>query len=306
MKSINLKWAKDEYNDKFNFGDDLSPYIINKLSGADVRYFRFASSRINTLKDFVNKIIHGKTTLAVFTEFIRCFFAKNYIISIGSILQWYGSSRCIVWGSGIINKTDHINRSRFLAVRGEYTRARLKELGYDAPEVIGDPALLTPLIYTPRSIKKFKLGIIPHITHYEIIKRKFSSDDLKIIKLDGSDLEAIIEDIAACEYTISTSLHGLIISHAYNIKSLWFEYKAKPLPGNNVKFLDYFSSVKIKEYKPFVFDINKKIDPQEIISQILANDDINHSNIDISSLQLRLLEVAPFPVKGNLRHPELS
>lgn len=298
-KYINLKWAKHENTNHYNFGDDLAPYIINKLTGKDVKYFHFANTRINVIKQFLHDLMRGKFSIRYISDFVRCFFARNYIISIGSILQWYGSSRCIVWGSGIINQEDNITRSKFLAVRGEYTKARINELGYTAPEVIGDPALLTPLIYHPNVEKKFKLGIIPHITHYDIVKQRFSSDEINVIKLNDHDLEKIIDHILSCEYTISTSLHGVIVSHAYNIKSLWFSYNDKPLPGKNVKFLDYFSSVKIPEYTPFTLNIDKDIDILEIEKLILQHDDINQAHVNIKDIQKRLISVAPFPVLKN-------
>ncbi|MFT4015908.1 MAG: polysaccharide pyruvyl transferase family protein [Agriterribacter sp.] len=296
MRYINLKWAKSEDDGKFNFGDDLGPYIINKLSGKEVRYFHFANTRVNSIKQFLHGAFKGRLSLKYTSDFFRCFFAKHYLISIGSILQWYGSSRCIVWGSGIINQEDNIQNSTFLAVRGKYTQARIKELGYTAPEVIGDPALITPLIYNPDVKKKYKLGIIPHITHYEIIRSKISSPEIRIIKLDHLDLEKVIDEIVSCEYTISTSLHGVIISHAYNIKSLWFSYNSKPIPGNNVKFLDYFSSVGIPEYKPFTFELEKSINLHAIEDLMLANNDINHAKVDIRKIQEQLISVAPFPV----------
>lgn len=298
---INLKWAKSDDESKFNFGDDLGPYIISKLSGKDIRYFHFANSRLNTIKEFVYGILHGKFSIKYISAFVRCFISKHYMIAIGSILQWYGSSRCIVWGSGIINQTDHIRKSNFFAVRGEYTKARIKELGYDAPEVIGDPALITPLIYTPVVKEKFKLGIIPHITHYEIVKDKISSSDIKVIKLDDPDLEKVIDDIASCEFTISTSLHGIIISHAYNVKSLWFSYKSKPIPGNNVKFLDYFSSVKIPAYTPFTLNLDESININEIEEMMLNNNSINQAQVDIRNIQQQLIKVAPFPVLSKFK-----
>ena len=125
-------------------------------------------------------------------------------------MQWYGSSRCIVWGSGIINQEDNIQNSTFLAVRGKYTQARIKELGYTAPEVIGDPALIMPLIYNPDVKKKYKLGIIPHITHYEIIRSKIASSEIKIIKLDDHDLEKVIDEIVSCSILFPLPFMGLL------------------------------------------------------------------------------------------------
>jgi pyruvyltransferase len=265
-KKINLKWARHDNDEIRNFGDDLAPYIINKLSGICINHVYFVGPRFGVIKQFLSGIKRGKLSLTYVINFIESFFTKGYVISIGSIIQWYGSPRCTVWGSGIINKIDKINQSNFLAVRGEYTKAMIKKLGFKEPSVVGDPALLLPLLYTPVVIKKYRLGIIPH-------------------------------QICSCEYTISTSLHGLIVSHAYNIKSLWFSYGEVPLYGDDVKFLDYFSSVGIAEYKPFILSLNKKIDSNEIINTILNFDDVSKINVDIKMIQKRLIDVAPFPVK---------
>ena len=40
MKYINLKWAKSEDDGKFNL-EMICSYIINKLTGKEVRYFHF-------------------------------------------------------------------------------------------------------------------------------------------------------------------------------------------------------------------------------------------------------------------------
>jgi len=52
MDKINLKWAKSENREEFNFGDDLGPYIVSKLSGRPIRYLYYANSRIEISKVF--------------------------------------------------------------------------------------------------------------------------------------------------------------------------------------------------------------------------------------------------------------
>jgi pyruvyltransferase len=297
MNRINLKWAKSEDENAFNFGDDLSPYIIRKLSNIEISYIHFAGTRYNITKQFLSRVYHGEFSKKLTSSYIKSFLARKYIISIGSIIQWYGSSRCVVWGSGIMNRKDKISSSKFLAVRGEYTKALIKKQGFKAPNVLGDPALLTPLIYFPIVKKKYKLGVIPHKIHYDSLKNQTFSDDILIIKLDSINLEKVIDDILSCDYTISTSLHGIIISHAYNIKSLWFKYDILPLDGDDVKFLDYFSSVKIPEYSAFPLNSKKKIDCDEIIGIILSNNGINCIKISIANIQKQLIDVAPFPIK---------
>lgn len=298
MKSkINLKWAKSEMPNNFNFGDDLSPYIIHKLTGRQVRYIQFANTRANIIKEFLRGIVRGKLTFNYIKAFFISFFAKYYIISIGSIIQWYGSKRCIVWGAGAISKQDKIKNSKFLAIRGQYTAEIIKKQNQNPPKVLGDPALLLPLIFSPKTSKKYKLGIIPHITHYKEISSKKFPKEILIINLNSPDIEYVINNIVSCEFTISTSLHGIIVSHVYGIKSLWFLYEKISLAGDNMKFLDYFSSVNIPEYTPFIFNTEEIINYRKIIDLILNNENINQIHSDIRKIQTELLRVAPFNVK---------
>lgn len=299
MKNIKLKWYRDKSLKSYNFGDDLAPYLFGKLSGLNVKYVHYANSRINICKQLFSDLRTSDFSLFLFKNFIQSFITTKYIISVGSIIQTYSSSRAIVWGSGIINRNVEINKSDFLAVRGEYTRKRIEELGFKPPKVMGDPALLLPLIFNPVVQKKYKLGVIPHVFHFEEFKKVFTSQDVLVIDLNTNDIEKVLIDIKSCELTISTSLHGIIVSHAYNIKSLWYKYNEIPLRGDDVKYLDYFSSVNIPEYKAYSIDLVNGINYREIIETVLDNENINHINSNLKIIQRQLLEVAPFSVKPN-------
>lgn len=297
MNKINLKWARHDRENSFNFGDDLNPYMIEKLSGQKVNYVRFANTRINVFKEFISLLIKGNVNFKIFKQFVQSIFIKNYIIAIGSILQWYSSSRCIVWGSGIIEQNALIRNSKFLAVRGKYTKNRIQELGFIAPEVLGDPALLLPLIYQPSNQKKYRFGIIPHVNHFHHFKSDFLPENVLLIDLNSNNIENIIEMISSCEKIISTSLHGLIVAHAYKIDALWFYIENQPLHGDNIKFYDYFSSLSIPAYEPLKLEINKIFDIKFVTKLFENNFECNKSRKDLRMVQNSLLEVAPFRVR---------
>jgi hypothetical protein len=300
MKKIKVKWAKHEESNKFNFGDDLNPYIIEGLSGLNVDYIHFASSRLVVVKQFLKGFYKTPSSIFWFTKsFFKSFFSEYYILAIGSILQWYSSKRAIVWGAGIISKTSNVKASNFLAVRGHYTKNRLKELGYNSNIAIGDPALLLPLLYTPRSSKKYKLGIIPHISHYQDIKQKLSNKnkDIHLIDLNTSDIESVVNQIYSCEKILSTSLHGIIVSHAYGVNAIWANYtRQSSIGGDNVKFLDYFSSVDINNYSPYQIDFNGEVDIEKIENLFSNYHDKAIPQIEIRKIQKDLIRVAPFSV----------
>ncbi|WP_010136852.1 polysaccharide pyruvyl transferase family protein [Ochrovirga pacifica] len=297
QKRINLKWARPLNDEYYNFGDDLNPYLIEKLSGIKTSYIHFASSKVDVIKQYLLLLKKNFTSLKFHSYFIKSLFAKEYMIAIGSILNWYSSKRCTVWGAGIINRKYGIRNSNFLAVRGEYTKKRLGELGYNTNVALGDPGLLLPLVYHPEVEKKHEIGVIPHFTHYEKVKAAFPEDDrILIINLNNHNVEEVVRQFLSCKRFVSTSLHGLIIANSYGIDALWFEYKNKPLEKDNVKFLDYFSSVGIPEYVPFILDV----DNFNIDAHIkLVDDNKKYASIqhDLNQIQQGLLKVAPFKVK---------
>ncbi|KAF5280088.1 hypothetical protein FQR65_LT15078 [Abscondita terminalis] len=114
--------------------------------------------------------------------------------------------------------------------------------------VYGDPALLLPLWLKPSEKKKYKLGIIPHWGEVDFFMENYGHL-YQIIDLRTKNVEEIVEEIAKCEYVLSTSLHGLIVAHAYGIPALWI--KKGYIGTDGFKFKDYFSSVNIPFYDGF-------------------------------------------------------
>ena len=184
------------------------------------------------------------------------FSAKNYgcigsLIDIGLL-----NNHTIIWGSGAMMGKEKLNYKplKVCAVRGKLTRKYLLEQGIDCPEIYGDPALLLPKIYQPKVKKQYKLGIIPHYVDQENpLVAELShlyGGNVCIIKMqDYSDWKDVVDNINRCEQIISSSLHGLILSDAYNIPNVWVEFSDKVI-GQGFKFRDYFSSVERENMEP--------------------------------------------------------
>lgn len=208
-----------------NFGDILSYYIFEKLSGYN--HSPYNLSLLNS-SDLV----------------------EEHYMTIGSIIN-YSTTQTIIWGSGMISENlKDIKFKEVLCVRGPKTYQKLIDKGYKIPRKFGDPALITPLIYKSTSIVKYKIGIIPHIKDYDFIKDNFKNDTLLVINLtiekNNKSVENIIDDINSCEFILSSSLHGVILSNAYNIPVVRF--KNYQLAGDDVKFIDYFESIYSDKY----------------------------------------------------------
>lgn len=217
-------WSSVRYERKpaENYGDILSPYIVEKLSGRTAIFYD-APNR----KKFWQR--------------------KKYLMAIGSIMS-HTQPKAIVWGSGIISKTDQFSAADFRAVRGPLSRKRILELGYTCPEIYGDPALLLPTLYHPEVSKKYTYGVIPHYVDYSEAKAQYADENnTTVINLINNDHEAVTRHILSCDYIVSSSLHGVIVAQAYGIPAVWVRFSDK-LSGDNVKFFDYFKSVGITTY----------------------------------------------------------
>ena len=237
-----FKWGTFK---KSNWGDDLNYFLCRKLFCGDV---------ISYQSSIVSKLL--------------C--RTNYMF-IGSMLH-DANKHTIVWGSGLLspNLLPKEQPQEILAVRGKLTHDILTSNGFICPNVYGDPALLLPLIYNPVVLnKKYKIGIIPHIhdQNNPIIREyAIANKDVCVIDLKKyNSWHDVIDQIRLCKAILSSSLHGIIVSDAYNIPNVWIKLSDK-VYGNGFKFLDYFSSVKRQTSRPII--INKKTDLENAISEL--------------------------------------
>ena len=298
---INMFWHKVPFGKK-NFGDVLGPYIVENMSGKGPLYTPLLHKGLNKtfILTYLRAIYNRKLSVKEMYYNIQFFIGKkpNLLITIGSVIDWYTNPNCDIWGSGIIKRNGQITNANFYAVRGKYSQMRLTELGYEVPEAIGDPALLTPLIYTPKAEKKYNLGIIPHYLHYEETIKKLNSEKILIINLLDA-IEKIIEDVCSCDIIISSSLHGIIIGHAYGVPSLWFWLSKGHIGGDDIKFADYFSSIEISEYNCFQIEHASYDDIYLEQVKSIFEDNKELTMVDselLKKIQIDLIKSAPFSI----------
>ena len=213
----------------YNIGDDLNCPLLEALSGKRV---------------FGNWTFYHSKDL-------------SSVMAIGSVIDQYGNKQSTVWGAGILlpHQTSHCgadyheyNIKKVCAVRGKKTRHLLIEAGIDCPEVYGDPALLMPYIYNPQVQRiKGRIGFIPHYVdlkdeHFKRLINEAGEDALLINVQNYKSWKDVINQICSCDFVVSSSLHGLILSDAYGVPNLWVTLP-KALPGGEFKFEDYYSAV---------------------------------------------------------------
>ena len=190
-----------------NVGDLIGPYLLEKLSGKKAR-----------------KNIFG---------------VRPHYLSVGSILDQV-TEKSNVWGSGFLKKSDELRYEpeKLSLVRGKLTKNKLPSKYNPA---LGDPALALSQFYTPQisRIKKWKMGLVLHYSDEHLEPLFSQQKEVKIIKI-SQGVESFIDQITSCEVVFSSSLHGLIVSDAYQVNNCWIKFSSCERK-DDFKYHDYFS-----------------------------------------------------------------
>lgn len=207
--SINACWTLSS-----NVGDNLTPYIIRKLTGRDPVYAMGGA-------DYT-----------------------HYIFA-GSMLN-HANAHSIVWGAGLASMTDGVHpEARILAVRGPISRMRARACDARCPAVYGDPAMILPELYEPKREKKYSIGVIPHYVDAFRASQWYpgKAHIINVLK----PVESFVDEVVSCEQIISSSLHGLIIAHAYGVPAVWAKFSDSIGGDGSTKYQDYYMSCGIED-----------------------------------------------------------
>ncbi|GEN24197.1 polysaccharide pyruvyl transferase family protein [Halomonas cupida] len=258
MREISATWWRSPEGMK-NLGDEITPIL---------------------LRDYFN------------VGFFKTSVMKADLLSTGSILSWAYSrpkwpknrQELYVIGSGFmrpepISDEKHANLDflRLISVRGHLTRHMLGKYGEGLS--LGDPGLLSSLLYRKRPEKKFTAGVIPHhsnVDNPDFLDLFSEFDNYKIIDFRTDDYTSVFEEMLSCDIIISQSLHGLIISDSFGIPNAWLD-NGKLHAGGEFKFHDYFSSID----RPFSkkIETNKKVKISDVDSAIFESEQLKITSI---------------------------
>ncbi|MCK0197001.1 polysaccharide pyruvyl transferase family protein [Ancylobacter sp. 6x-1] len=214
--------------DYLNFEDAISPVITAMVGGRPVRRVPAKSQSIR-------------------------------MSAIGAIGHTFEGGTVHVWGTGCsVWKNPSAPPERRVAFsappHGEMVlhatsgpvAERLMSNGGPGPGLYGDPAWLLPHFYRPRIRKKWKLGVVLHLS--ELMDRSFEArplsaflryvippelqDDVRLITtvtpLGVPSLRGKLDEMLACERIVSMTMHGLLVAEAYGIPSLYFSPHSEP------------------------------------------------------------------------------
>jgi len=210
-------------NGKGNFGDDLSPLLIARITGTEVKHSGMMSADIvgvGSILDYWNS-----RGLRVFRNIKSTLSSKRPLA---------------IWGTGLREpRRIFLPKSDILAVRGPLTA---QHLGIRQTVHFADPGILAPIVQRPRH-KINRIGIVPHYVDKENPVVYQVSKDPRFLVIDVEDkCERVLSQISQCQMILSSSLHGLICADAYGIPNgrLLLSNRVK---GGDFKFRDYVLGV---------------------------------------------------------------
>jgi len=202
-----------------NFGDELSVFIVECLLN---------------LEKYKLVLNHPQTDSPT----------QLNLAAIGSYIGGHLKQNTYIFGSGV--RTLPVKKFKALnvcCVRGPLTQQKLQEKNphINIPNIYGDPALLLPLYYEPILVNELchKIGVVPHFSNYDAYKKMKLDEKFYLIN-PTNKWKTVINEICSCKSIISSSLHGLICSDAYNKPNIWLD--EFELDEGDFKFKDYFES----------------------------------------------------------------
>ena len=203
-----------------NFGDELSPVILEAVTGRPV----------------VWSPAH-----------------RADIIGIGSIFELASQmpTSAAVWGTGIrgpFTETQaELLRSRvgpILAIRGPRSRS---ELRLPASTPIGDPGLLSPMLVDANRRQTNETIVIPHFSAWNSAEgrrrlARLETSGMSIVPPSLAPLE-VLQRISRARFVVSSSLHGVIVAHSLGVPTQLLINTSTSNPEPLFKYEDYFASL---------------------------------------------------------------
>lgn len=183
-----------------NFGDELGPLVLSKLG--------YEVERVQSM-------------------------GEADVLSAGSLLESAALNAkpgAMVWGSGLMHgETVDLSHLDVRAVRGQLSATAC---GLPPGTPTGDPGALVPELW-PRLAPQRGTGVVRHY----VDKREYPWADVVIDTTE--DPEEVIDLIGSCRRIASSSLHGLIVAHAWGIPTVRLYHHA--VAGGDFKWADWLS-----------------------------------------------------------------
>ena len=198
------------WDDRPNFGDRLTPHLLQRFSGVESEWSDVGDADV---------------------------------VATGSILEHVpeGWGGCVL-GSGRLHENSglHLAKASVMALRGPLSAA-----GVPGDYALGDPGLLADELVTVET-RDITLGLLPHWSDTSLkYDHRFQPYHPVLIR-PWEDVLSVLGMIGRCQKIVTSSLHGLIVADAFGIPRR-FEpaprFGVVPHEGGVFKFRDYNASV---------------------------------------------------------------
>ena len=238
------------YYDGTNFGDAMSPLIVERLSGRKAMFTRrFVTADLIAMGSCFYQ------GWELFGDLAQLNF-REAVLWLPHVVHRTLSKSIPVWGTGFLRypklKRPFLKkRLDIRALRGVRTREILAGLGLvrsGQKMAYGDPGLLFASLFDITPKPECDLGIVPHRDEPEIGERlaaAYRAKGLSVRVLDARQgPQEVARGIAACARVLSSSLHGLVVADSLGIPNRHvvastFGYARKDFL---LKFEDYYSA----------------------------------------------------------------
>lgn len=199
------------------------------------------------------------------------------LIATGSILGKARASMSVFGSGAMTERAAPHPEARLWAVRGPRSLEVARRAGADVSKtVLGDPALLLPLVHAPPVSPEHPLALVPHYVDREVATTLTPPPGSRFVNVLRADPLEVVDEIRSCEAVVSSSLHGLVVAQAYGIPFAWLRLSDK-LNGDDTKFYDFAEAVGVD------------LKPHATLAQ--AYEDLVTGYVDVSPLLTALEEL---------------
>ena len=215
-----------------NFGDWLSPLILQQQSGHPVHYVA--------------------PTAPTF---------EPHLVMVGSIGRFI-KPRAYVIGTGVSSPDIEMSKqARYFSVRGPLTAQVLRASGGPSVQSTGDPAaLLGRIIPIDLGPTNGRLALVRHYTHAKLpVTRPDGMDELSVLAAHPDDLATFVTTLAAYDGVVTSAMHVMIICHAYGIPCSLIGFRGfeDAVHGSGMKYRDYCLGVGLESvWEPEIVPLN--------------------------------------------------
>lgn len=208
-----------------NFGDWLSPYLLQKYSKKKIEF--------QPLND-------GSR--------------DPHIVAIGSVGRFI-KRQSVVVGTGVSSHEHPMNpHAKYFSLRGPRTANLLRKSGGPEVDSFGDPAILTSRIYPViRGETNGKVALVRHHSHRALpIKMPENIVELSVLRSHPAQIEELLILLNQFDSVLTSAMHIFIVCQSYGIPVALVSFKGfeSAIHGDGSKYLDYCEGVGVPLITP--------------------------------------------------------